>query len=148
MDLRRDGRWEMAPGVSIAPAMLRWQATASSGPGGQHVNTTMSAVIVHIPLTAIEGLDAPARFRLRRLAGSRLSLGDEIVLRQESHREQSRNRAALEERIMALVQQALVVPKKRKPTRPGRGAIERRLQGKRELSQRKKRRSEGGSAGE
>ena len=34
MELRRDGRWELAPGVSIAPGVVRWQATASSGPGG------------------------------------------------------------------------------------------------------------------
>lgn len=142
MEVRRDGRWELAPGVSIAPAALRWQATASSGPGGQHVNTTMSAVLVHLPLAALNGLNEAARARLRLLAGSRLNLADEIVLRHDAYREQGRNRAALEERIQALVRQALIVPKKRRPTRPGRGAIERRLQGKRENAQRKQRRGE------
>lgn len=140
MELRRDGRWELAPGVSVAPGGVRWQATASSGPGGQHVNTTMSAVLVHIPLYAIDGLSEEARQRLVRLAGRRYTQEGEIVLRADGHREQGRNRLELEERIVVLVRQALVVPRKRKPTRPSRGAVERRLDAKRQTAQRKQRR--------
>ena len=140
MELRRDGRWELAPGVSIAPGSLRWQATASSGPGGQHVNTTMSAVLVHIPLYAIHGLDEGARQRLIRLAGRRYNQEGDIVLRADEYREQPRNRLALEARIVALIRQALVVPRKRKPTKPSRGAVERRLDAKRQTAQRKQRR--------
>ena len=100
----------------------------------------MSAVIVHLPVYAIDGLQEMARQRLIRLAGRRYTQEGEIVLRADEHREQGRNRLALEERVVALVRQALVAPRKRKPTRPSRGAVERRLQGKRETAQRKQRR--------
>ncbi|TVR44290.1 MAG: aminoacyl-tRNA hydrolase [Planctomycetota bacterium] len=147
MHQQRDGRLVVAPGVSVAPAALQWQATGSSGPGGQHVNTTMSAVILHLPLAALVGLDGSARARLRRLAGSRLNLQDELVLRHDGHRSQGRNRAAVLERLQDLVHQALVVPKQRRQTRPTRASVQRRLQGKRQTAQRKERRRSPGEEG-
>lgn len=144
MQWRRDGRLELAPGVTVAAAALQWSATASGGPGGQHVNTTMSAVILHLALYAIDGLDGAARVRLQRLAGSRMREDGVLVLRCDSHREQGRNRSAIIDRLAMMVREALIVPKKRRPTKPGRGAIERRLRSKRHTAVRKQNRQDMG----
>ena len=149
MQRRADGRWQLAPGVTVADHALQWQFTASGGPGRLHVNTTHSAVILHCSLYAVAGLDAAAQQRLRRLAGSRLRADDVLVLRCEQSRSQHANRHTLLLRLSELAQQAKLRPKLRRPTKPGRGAVERRIQAKKQLGQRKQRRrqSEGGEDG-
>ncbi|TVR14935.1 MAG: aminoacyl-tRNA hydrolase [Planctomycetota bacterium] len=144
MQRRPDGRWQLAPGATVADQALQWQCTASGGPGGQHVNTTHSAVILHCSLHAIAGLDAAAQQRLRRLAGTRLRNDDVLVLRCDQSRSQHSNRHSLLLRLSELVQQARIRPKTRRPTKPGRGAVERRIEAKKQLGQRKQRRRQAG----
>jgi ribosome-associated protein len=132
------------PHVSVARADLRFVASRSRGPGGQAVNKLSTAMQLRVPLAAIRGLSDAARQRLERLAGSRLTALGILVISADTHRSQVRNREACLERLAALVKSAAREPKKRRPTRPSRAAVEKRLTAKRQRAQRKReRRGEG-----
>ena len=133
------GGEQIAPGVRVPPGVLRYEATRSSGPGGQNVNKRSTRVQLRV---RIEDLPIPsdARSRLRRLAGSQVVGEDELLIGSDEKRTQLGNRRACAERLRELIVRAMVRPKRRVPTRPTRGGIERRLQEKREQSDRKRRR--------
>jgi ribosome-associated protein len=120
--------------IAIPRGELSWRFSRSSGPGGQSVNTADSRVELRWDLAASAALPAAMRARaLDRLAG-RLVDGVLIVTAQE-HREQLRNRRAAEARLVALVAAAIAPnPPTRRPTRPSRGAVQRRLDAKRRRS--------------
>ena len=86
---------------------------------------------------AIAGLSELVRRRLRDLAGRRLTKADEILIVAETERSQLDNRRECVRRLRALVAKARAVPKKRRPTRPSRSSIEKRLETKRRQSGRK-----------
>ena len=130
----------LGPGVSIALGELREQSSRSSGPGGQSVNKLETAVELWAPVEAIEGLDDAAKLRLRNLAGSKLTKADEVHLRTELARSQRDNRQTNREKLAELVLRARVRPKVRKKSKPSRAAKRRRLQAKREHSEKKQRR--------
>ncbi len=119
---------------SIDPEELRWRFSRASGPGGQGVNTTDSRVELAWTPAGSPSLArlAPAlQERLTtRLAGV-LVQGAVVVVAAE-HRAQLRNREAARDRLAARLQHALAPPPpRRRATRPTRGSVERRLQGKR-----------------
>lgn len=130
----------LGPGVSVALGDLREQASKSSGPGGQAVNKLATAVELWVSVVKIEGLDKPAQARLRNLAGGKLTKEDELHLRTEDTRSQRDNRQINREKLAELVNRARVRPKVRKKTKPSRGAQRRRLEAKKEHSQKKQRR--------
>ncbi|MCK4871176.1 MAG: aminoacyl-tRNA hydrolase [Phycisphaerales bacterium] len=134
----------LAPGVSVPESLLEFTFVRSSGPGGQHVNKLNTAATLRVSagdLARETGLSEEATARLRRLAGRRLTADDMIILRCEAHRSQLQNRRGCLERLGDLVLTAKAVPKKRKPTKPTRGAKERRLDAKRQQGRKKQRRS-------
>lgn len=116
--------------ISIDSEELIEQATRASGPGGQHVNTTDSAVILRFDVAGSSSLPQAVKDRLGVLAGSRLTRDGVLVLRSEGSRSQALNREEVRERLIAMIQQATIVPKKRRPTKPSKGAKERRMEGK------------------
>lgn len=122
---------DVAPGVRIPPAAQEVRAVRASGPGGQNVNKVSSRIELTIDLAAVEGLDAAARERLVRLAGSRLDSEGRLRVTSQESRDRHRNLETAREKARALVARALAVPKRRKRTRPPRAAKERRLAGKR-----------------
>ncbi len=128
------------PAVWIAPGDLRYSFSRGGGPGGQAVNKLNTRVELRVPVEAIVGLDEAAAARLRRLAGRRLTRDDELLFFAEEHRSQLDNRRAALDRLRALVGDAFTPPKKRRPTRPSRAAVQRRLTAKREHAQKKERR--------
>ncbi|MDA3962954.1 MAG: alternative ribosome rescue aminoacyl-tRNA hydrolase ArfB [Planctomycetota bacterium] len=134
------GRTVLAPGVSVATRDLRYEQSLSGGAGGQHVNKTNSRVLLRVHLRALRGLDYAAQQRLRDLLGSRLVAGDDILLRCDETRSASRNRELVLERLQQVVAKAKIAPRKRRATRPTRGSVERRLEGKRQHAQKKTRR--------
>ena len=134
------GPLELAPGVWIAAADVRFAFSRSSGPGGQAVNKLSTRAELRVAVEVIVGLSEQVRQRLRSLAGRRLTQGDEIVIVAESERTQLDNRRACVDRLKALVVDALAVPKPRRPTRPTRGAVEKRLDTKRRTAGRKQQR--------
>ncbi len=124
--------------VSLPEAELMWRFSRSSGPGGQHVNTSDSKVELSFDLAKTEALPAVWKQRaLERLAGR---LVDGVVtVRSSEHRSQWRNREAAAVRLTALLAEATAPPPKpRKPTRIPRGINERRLREKKQRSETKR----------
>lgn len=117
--------------VVIPDAELRWRFSRSSGPGGQHVNTSDTAAELSFDLAATDALPQPYKDRaLHRLAG-RLVDGV-ITIRAEEFRSQLRNRDAAKERLAALLAEATAPPPApRRPTKPSKRAKQRRLDDKR-----------------
>ena len=121
------GDLHVLPSVVIPEGELRWRFSRSSGPGGQSVNTTDSRVELSWDLAGSPVLSPTLRERaLQRLSG-RLVDGVLTVTASE-HRSQLRNRTAAERRLAGLVAEAIAPPaRKRRPTRPSKGANERRI---------------------
>jgi len=105
----------------------------ASGPGGQNVNKVATAVELRFD-AARSGLPADMKTRLAALAGSRLSTDGVLIIDSRAFRTQSQNREAARERLIALLQQAAIRPKKRRPTRPKAAAREQRLESKKRRS--------------
>ena len=120
----------VSPILSIDEAELEESFIASAGPGGQNVNKVATAVQLRFDVLRSPSLPHPVRLRLLALGGSRLTKDGVLVLTGRQYRTQERNRADVRERLIDLVRDALVVPKKRRPTRPTRASKERRLEGK------------------
>ena len=110
----------------------------SPGPGGQNVNKVATACELRFDVGRTTLLNNAGKQRLRALAGRRLTLSDEIVIEAHRHRGQEANRRDAIGRLEELIIRAMRPPKVRKPTRPGRAAKARRLEGKR-LRKEKKR---------
>lgn len=121
---------EVTPSVVIPADELRERFSRSSGPGGQGVNTADSRVELSFDVIASRALPEPLRARaLARLRG-RLVDGVITVVASE-HRGQLANRRAARLRLAALLRAALRPPAPvRRPTKPSRGAVERRLAAK------------------
>ncbi|ONH33619.1 alternative ribosome rescue aminoacyl-tRNA hydrolase ArfB [Pseudofrankia asymbiotica] len=134
---------EVRPGFVLPETELRWRFSRSSGPGGQGVNTTDSRAEVRFDVARSTAVPEPLRERaLARLAG-RLVDGELIVTSSEQ-RSQLRNREAALDRLVALLHDATAPPaRRRRPTKPSRGAVERRLTTKRHRSQTKRTRRPG-----
>ena len=137
------GHIRLAPGVSVSSGDLRWAMMAAGGPGGQHANKTATKAELRVRLSDLVGLHTDAVRRLADAAGQRLNGEGEIVITCDETRSQRTNKDYALERLCDLVLAAQVRPKPRKRTRPGRGAIERRLEGKAHTSARKKQRRAG-----
>jgi ribosome-associated protein len=122
----------------LPAAELRERFSRSSGPGGQGVNTTDSRVELSFDVAGSPSLPEPLRARaLQRLAG-RLVDGV-LTIAASEHRAQLANREAARQRLAALLREAVAPPPPpRRPTRPSRGAKERRLADKKRRSQRKR----------
>jgi ribosome-associated protein len=143
-DGQLSGRTVIAPGVSIAPDGIRIQFSRSGGPGGQNVNKVNSKAELWVRVGSIIGLTHRALARLRMLAGSRLTLGDEIHLRAETARSQEANREEVFDRLRQMVLEARVEPKIRRKTKPSKGAKRRRLESKKHRGEIKSNRRAGG----
>ena len=120
--------------VRIPLSEIELRASRSSGPGGQHANVTASRIEAVFDVESSATLTDEQRRRLLERAGAQVS-----AVAQDA-RSQARNRELALERLREKLATALAVPKKRRPTRPGRGARERRLEQKRRRSQRKQER--------
>ena len=117
-------------GIAIDSEEIVESFTRASGPGGQHVNTTDSAVLLRFDVGASPNLPDMVKRRLAVLAGSRLTRGGVLVLRSDGSRSQEMNRREVRERLLALIREATIVPKARKATRPSKAAKARRMDSK------------------
>jgi ribosome-associated protein len=131
---------EVAPGLTIPAAELRWKFSRSSGPGGQHVNTSDSRVQLTWSPTESLALTEEQRAVLLAGLGRRLVAGA-ITLTVSEQRSQLRNREAALDSLASLVRAALAPPAAtRRPTRPTRGSARRHLAAKQQRSVTKRQR--------
>ncbi|MBU8870893.1 MAG: aminoacyl-tRNA hydrolase [Gemmatimonadales bacterium] len=129
--------------VTVPAGELSFSASRSSGPGGQHVNTTDSRIQLRWNLRESVALTEVQRNRLLKFFASRLTEAGELILACDTNRSQRRNREEVVQRLAALVREALIPPKPRRKTRPTAASRERRLQDKRRRSNLKKGRGSG-----
>ena len=107
----------------------------SSGKGGQNVNKTSTKVILHWPVGKSAVLTDEEKGRVREKLANRINNEDELVLMSEEERSQPQNKEIAIARLQELVTQALLVPKKRRATRPTRASKLRRIESKKIRSQ-------------
>jgi ribosome-associated protein len=124
----------------IPLAELEYRASRSGGPGGQHVNTSSTRVEVSWNVADSPGVSSEERARLLEGLASRLDSTGTLRLVSSGSRSQLRNKQEVTERLRSLVAAALVVPKKRRPTRPSRAAKAARLDAKRRRATTKRQR--------
>lgn len=128
---------DVVPGLTIPASELTWRFGPSGGPGGQHANTANTRAELVFEITDSPSLSDEHRSRLEAVFGPRLR----VVV--DETRSQSRNRDMAIARLSERLATELRPKRKRRPTRPGRGAKERRLRAKRQHSERKARRRSG-----
>lgn len=124
----------MTRSVTIPRSEIGYRYSRSSGPGGQHAQKTDTRVEASFDVEASESLTRAQKKRVTDKAGPLLR----AVAQDE--RSQLRNRELATERLVEALREALRVPRKRRPTRPGKAAVERRLEQKRRRAQTKRRR--------
>jgi ribosome-associated protein len=105
----------------------------ASGPGGQNVNKVATAVELRFDVRNAD-LPPDVKARLAALAGHRLTADGVLLIDSREHRTQAQNREAARARLAALLQFAIRRPKRRKPTKPGKAAREKRLTSKKKRS--------------
>jgi ribosome-associated protein len=145
-DAAARGGVEIAPGVRVGEATLRFSFVRSSGPGGQNVNKLATKAVLRVALRDLP-MHPEAVGRLRSAAGHRLvgePPDDELLLSADGSRSQEANRQQTLDELRKLLIEAQRRPKKRKPTKPSYGSKQRRLAGKK-IASAKKRMRRGGA---
>lgn len=116
---------------------LNFKAMRSSGAGGQHVNKVSSKVELTFNIATSEGLSDREKQRIQLKLQSRLTNDGALVLQCDEARSQHRNKDLVVKRFFEILKNALVVPKKRKPTKPTKTSKEKRLKSKKVTAEKK-----------
>ncbi|MBP2297817.1 alternative ribosome rescue aminoacyl-tRNA hydrolase ArfB [Azospirillum picis] len=125
----------VTPRISLDESELQEDFVRASGPGGQHVNKTESAVQLRFNVAASPNIPPDVKVRLAKLAGSRMTSDGVLIIQGDSYRSQLRNREDVRERLIDLIRDASVPPKIRRKTKPTYGSQQRRLEGKAKRSE-------------
>jgi ribosome-associated protein len=134
---------EIAKGIHIKEEDLLFQASRSSGPGGQNVNKVSSRISVLFDVRACTSLSADQKALLLRRLSNRTTTGGILRVTSQAHRSQAANRQAAVNRLAELLREALVKRPVRKATATPRSAKLKRLQDKARHSRLKKMRAVG-----
>jgi ribosome-associated protein len=121
---------QVTPTVVIPASEISERFVRASGPGGQNVNKVATAVELRFDPSQSSALTGDARARLRVLAGSRMTADGVLVIDARRFRTQAQNRDDARERLADLIRRALIVPRRRRKTKPGKAAVERRIESK------------------
>ena len=123
--------------VAIPLAEFEFEYMRSSGPGGQNVNKTSTKVRLRWNVVDSPSIDEGLLQRIQQNYRSRITGEGEFLVTSQKTRDRETNRADCLEKLAEMIRQVATPPKKRRPTRPTRGSKERRLQNKKQRSQRK-----------
>lgn len=126
--------------IRIPQAEFQYRYSRSSGPGGQNVNKVNSKVTLRWSPGKSPSLPDDVRQRFLSQYASRLTNDGELLVVSQRFRDQERNEADCLEKLAAMLRAVAVPPKRRRPTKPTRGAKERRLQNKSQHAQKKRQR--------
>ena len=121
---------EVTPHISLDESELEFRSARASGPGGQHVNKSETAIELRFDVRRSPSLPNDVANRLMRLAGSRMTADGVLVIFAQSHRSGLANREDAQARLVELIVKAAEKPKPRKKTKPTKASKERRLEGK------------------
>ena len=116
--------------ITIQSWELSEQFIRASGPGGQNVNKTSSAVELRFEAERSPSLSEPVKKRLKKIAGAKWTKEGAIVLKCDETRHQVRNREIVLKRLKEMIKKSLVTPRKRLATRPTLASNRRRLTAK------------------
>jgi ribosome-associated protein len=133
-----DGDIVVSPELTIPESELSFRASRAGGAGGQHVNTSSTRIELLWDLTRSQSVNEEVRARLLEKLAARLDAEGMVRVVASDRRSQTQNRAAAAERLAKLVRQALVVRRKRRPTRPTASSREQRLAEKKHRGERKR----------
>ena len=120
----------IAPGIAFDPREIEESFVRASGPGGQNVNKVSTAVQVRLDLRRPGSLPDGLRGRAEVLGGRRVTSDGVLVITAQQHRSQDRNRQDAQDRIVALLQEAAIVPVFRRATKPSKAARRKRVEAK------------------
>jgi ribosome-associated protein len=112
---------------AIPERELAFSFARSSGPGGQNVNKTETKATLRWDVTRSPSLPEDVRARFVRAFATRITNEGELVLSSQRHRDRARNIDDCLAKLAAMLRSVETPRRKRRPTRPGRGAVERRL---------------------
>jgi ribosome-associated protein len=115
--------------VRIPEEALSEKFLAATGPGGQNVNKVATACQLRLDVFRL-GLSPEAYARLKTIAGSKMTVGGELVITARRYRTQEANREDARRRLAEMIADAHVVQAKRRPTRPSRSAKAKRVDAK------------------
>lgn len=141
----REGDLVLPGGNRIPFSEIVELASRSSGPGGQHVNTSSTRVTLRWNLRTTVGLHPTAHARAIDRLASRLSRTGELVVHSDRHRSRRRNQEAARKRLQQIVEEALRIEPPRRPTAPSRAAKRRRTDEKKRRGQLKSQRGRRGA---
>lgn len=138
--MAKEGVLEISETVAIPRGELAYRASRAGGAGGQHVNTSSTRIELLWNVRTTAALDDATRERVATRLATRLDGEGWIRVVSSARRSQGQNREAADARLAELVRAAMVVPKRRKATKPSRGAKEARLTEKRKRGDTKRQR--------
>lgn len=133
-----DGFLRITPALRLPLSELVVRATPSGGPGGQHANRSSTRIELWWDIAASPALNEAQRSRLLERLGRRLDRAGRLRIVSDAQRSQTQNREAALERLVEVTAAALYRPPARRPTKPTRASVERRLEAKRARSGRKR----------
>ena len=126
--------------IQIPDSEFQLTFVRSSGPGGQNVNKVSSKAVMRWNMKASPSLPPDVRERFLQRYGSRLTTEGDLLITSQRYRDQGRNVTDCLEKLRAMLAEIATAPKKRRPTKPSRGSVTRRIESKQAHSRTKQRR--------